>query len=376
MFGIVRPCRHRMCADAHSKWLGHLCGLCLTLRDLHGHQARLVTNYDALLISVLVEAQSAEPIPYRTAAPCPLRSFQRASVVASSNAGAQLAAAVSLVLAATKIRDHVSDRDGVMRSRAMAGLATWIADRWEAAGASAGDMTGFNTAVLVDAVRDQAALERGLSAGDSILTVTEPTEIAVAAACAHTAVLAGVPENAEPLSEVGRFFGRIAHLLDAVEDYAEDARTGAFNPLRATGTSLEEARRLCDDAHHGLTLALDDVRMPRGGLARMLLVREVRHAIDDTFARVSPEPRTAIPPATPKQPPEPGIPPVTRPQGCTAPFLIGGACALTTCTCGLYQPPWSKRRHAKCGDRCWCERCRRNCDCDCSDCCDCDCSCD
>jgi hypothetical protein len=38
--------------------MAHLCGLCLTLRDLRGQNARFVTNYDGLLVSVLTEAQS------------------------------------------------------------------------------------------------------------------------------------------------------------------------------------------------------------------------------------------------------------------------------------------------------------------------------
>jgi hypothetical protein len=46
MFGIIRPCRHRLPADLQAAWLGHLCGLCLALRDEHGHGARLTTNYD------------------------------------------------------------------------------------------------------------------------------------------------------------------------------------------------------------------------------------------------------------------------------------------------------------------------------------------
>ncbi|MGH2400443.1 MAG: DUF5685 family protein, partial [bacterium] len=123
MFGIVQPCRHRMCGTLHAAWLGHLCGLCLTLRDEHGHSARLVTNYDGLLISVLVEAQVKEKINYRRAAPCALRGFQRADVVSSADPGARLAAAVSLVLAASKTRDHVADRDGALRIGVLAGAA-------------------------------------------------------------------------------------------------------------------------------------------------------------------------------------------------------------------------------------------------------------
>ena len=67
MFGIVRPCRHTLCGHLHREWLSHLCGLCLTLRDRHGHAARPVTNYDGLLVSVLTEAQTPGGAPRRPA---------------------------------------------------------------------------------------------------------------------------------------------------------------------------------------------------------------------------------------------------------------------------------------------------------------------
>jgi hypothetical protein len=53
VFGIIRPCRHRLGGDLGDAWRAHLCGLCLSLRDDHGQAARLATNYDGLIISVL-----------------------------------------------------------------------------------------------------------------------------------------------------------------------------------------------------------------------------------------------------------------------------------------------------------------------------------
>ncbi|MEV7027707.1 DUF5685 family protein, partial [Kitasatospora sp. NPDC093558] len=75
MFGIIRPCKHRLSERLQSSWMAHLCGLCLALRDDHGQLARTATNYDGLIISVLVEAQSAldDSSWRRTAGPCPLR---------------------------------------------------------------------------------------------------------------------------------------------------------------------------------------------------------------------------------------------------------------------------------------------------------------
>ncbi|MFD7030524.1 DUF5685 family protein [Streptomyces sp. NPDC059917] len=286
MFGIVRPCTHRLGDRFKTEWMAHLCGLCLALRGDHGQFARVVTNYDGLLVSVLTEAQSGPAAgSRRTAGPCPLRGMRTAPV--ANGEGARLAAAVSLVLASAKVRDHVADRDGLLARAPLAAAARTVARRWDRAGERTGASLGFDTAVLVDAVDRQGDIEALAGLGTPVLRVTEPTETATAAAFAHTATLAGRPGNAPALAEAGRYFGRLAHLLDAVEDQAADAAAGAWNPLTATGTPLVEARRLCDDALSGIRLSLREVEFVDAGLAHRLLVHELRSSVDRAFGTSS-----------------------------------------------------------------------------------------
>ncbi|WP_018683627.1 DUF5685 family protein [Actinokineospora enzanensis] len=403
MFGIIRPCRHRLSPTLRTSWLAHLCGLCLALRDDHGQLARTVTNYDGLVISALVEAQAPTVGTRRKAGPCPLRGMRPASV--AEGAGARLAGAVSLVLAAAKMRDHVDDGDGAFRRAPVAGVARRVAGRWARQGAETGERIGFSTAVLLDAVSRQGELERGLGTGASVLLATEPTESATSAAFAHTAVLAGKPGNAAPLAEAGRLFGRVAHLLDAVEDLDEDAATGAWNPLAATGTTLPEARRLCDDAVFGVRLALREAEFDDGKLVHALLVHELQAAVTRTFGHLDADrqdPNWRAPQAPPpgwRPPPgqHPGQHPGQRPPGWEPPqphdpshsdksgwgrqrgWFHGCAVAsVLCCTCQYccrdpYHDPWTGEpksgwcANCDCGDGC------SGCDCNC---CDCDCCCD
>ncbi|CRK56158.1 FIG01363442: possible membrane protein [Alloactinosynnema sp. L-07] len=401
MFGIIRPCRHRLSATLRTSWMAHLCGLCLALRDDHGHLARTVTNYDGLVISALVEAQSTVVGGRRVAGPCPLRGMRPAPVAEGD--GARLAAAVSLVLASAKVRDHVGDGDGVFRRAPVAGVARRIATRWARQGSATGERIGFSTAVLLDAVGRQGELESGLGLGASVLSATEPTETATAAAFAHTAVLAGRPGNVAPLSEAGRLFGRVAHLLDAVEDIDADAAAGAWNPLTATGTSLSEARRLCDDAVLGVRLALKEAEFTDAKLVHRLLAHELDTAVVRTFGHPQgllhghgqpPQPGHRPPPPGWQQPPPgyqppgyppPGMPPHGPRRGKSRGTLAGCGVALAMCvTCQYccaeeFHDPWTGEPRSG-----WC----RNCDCsscscaDCSGCdscccdgCCCDCSC-
>ncbi|WP_460064019.1 DUF5685 family protein [Streptomyces sp. YKOK-I1] len=369
MFGIVRPCSHRLGERLKSQWMAHLCGLCLALRGDHGQFARVVTNYDGLLVSVLTEAQAGTGGGWRrTAGPCPLRGMRTASV--AQGEGARLAAAVSLVLASAKVRDHVADGDGLLARRPVAVAARRVARSWGRAGARAGAAVGFDTAVLVDAVDRQIGLEALAGPGTSLLTVTEPTETATAAAFAHTAILAGRPGNAVPLAEAGRLFGRLAHLLDAVEDQAADAEAGAWNPLTATGTPLTEARRLADDALHGIRLALKDVEFTEGRLAHLLLAHELERSVDRAFGTSSCghghahghayEGRAAFGP--PPQMPAPPKQPRGLLAGCAV--ALGLFCTCQVCCADEFEGPWSRRKR---------EGCCGNCDCGCGDCCNCDC---
>ncbi len=125
MFGIVRPCTHRLSEGLRVEWMAHRCGLCLALRAGHGQFARIVTNCDGLIVAGLTEAQTGlTPADRRTAGPCPLRAMRTAPV--AKGEGARLAAAVSLVLASAKVRDHVADRDGLLARRPVAAaMRSW-----------------------------------------------------------------------------------------------------------------------------------------------------------------------------------------------------------------------------------------------------------
>src|SRR6185437_6957438 len=234
----------------------------------------------------LAEAQADSAPERRTAGRCALRGMRKADVAIGDCT--RLAATVSLVLAAAKLRDHADDGDGAFGRPGVRGAATALAARWATASTRTGQQVGFEVGVLTTAIGRQTAVEAAAGPGTPLLTVTEPTETATAAAFAHTAVLAGKPANQAPLAEAGRLFGRIAHLLDAVEDLAADQANGVWNPLLATGTDLAEARRLCDDALLGIKLALSEAEFTDARLAHALLVHELSRSVHRVFARATP----------------------------------------------------------------------------------------
>ncbi|MET7771376.1 DUF5685 family protein [Nocardia sp. NPDC005366] len=384
MFGMLRPCAHgadKYGVDA-SQWRAHMCGLCLGLRDGHGQLARTATNTDAIVLSVLIEAQLSAPMARTAAGPCALRGMRRAEVAAADSPGVLLAATASLLLGSAKIRDHVDDRDGsALTRRPMAK----VSNRWADRARGQAERIGLDVEPLVTAIAAQADLEyRAIGHGSSLDEVTGPTQLCAAEFFAHTAVLAHRTENIAPLREAGRHFGRIAHLADAVEDFAADNARGRFNPLAATGTTVTQAYDLLRESDSALREAVAEAQLADLPTVRWILLdplnsllRRLRRGIGEPMSHVCHASREHAPHAH-----LPGTghrPPTRRPDlGTGIALALGVYCTGWACCADHTSPCTGERKDAwiknccDCGDCCECADCCGNCgDCDCG--CGCDC---
>jgi hypothetical protein len=392
---MLRPCAHgaeKYGIDA-AEWRTHMCGLCLGLRDGHGQLARAATNTDAIVLSVLTEAQMSGPMGRTMAGPCALRGMRRAEVTAADSPGVLLASTASLLLGSAKIRDHIDDGDSSGLTRRP---MTKVSSRWADRARSQASLIGLDVEPLVAAINSQSHLEALALAGAertgaadalpgnmretaenasraiSLDDLTAPAQICASEFFAHTAVLADRPENIVALRDAGRHFGRIAHLADAVEDFDEDQTRGRFNPLAATGTTMPEAYELLRQSDSHLRAAVTQAGLDRVPTIRWMLldplhalVRRVGRGIGATAHACSTSRHTAtmqypMPPNTgfEKPPRRPGI-------GEALALVLGVYCTGYACCADHTNPCNGKRKDA------WIK------DCDCGDCCDCcDCGCD
>ncbi|MET9488889.1 DUF5685 family protein [Nocardia sp. NPDC006630] len=281
MFGLLKPCAHGAAKYGieSTGWQTQMCGLCLGLRDGHGQLARAATNTDAIVLGMLTEAQQPQPAARTTAGPCPLRGMRRASVAPADSPGVQLAATASLLLGAAKIRDHLDDGDtGRMPGRPLAR----VSDRWRSRARAAAAPIGLDIESLIAAIESQGRLEAAAAScpqsstaaerRERLDSLTAPTQLCAGELFAHTAILAGRPENAEALREAGLHFGRIAHLADAIEDIEADRAAGRFNPLTATGTTVDEAHTLLRESNSLLKAALKRAALERVATVRWMLL--------------------------------------------------------------------------------------------------------
>ncbi|GAC79314.1 hypothetical protein SAMN04488550_4325 [Gordonia malaquae] len=371
MFGLLTPCGHLLDDELRDEWRAHLCGLCLSLRDGHGQSARLTTNTDTVMLSVLAAAQRVPVADTRTAGRCALRGMRRADVVVAADPGVRLATTASLTLAAAKARDVVAEQQlGLAARSPIRSRAARVASKALRARADRAE-----TALDVDSVLTALDRQAGLEASHADLNaLTEPTATACAEVFAASADQAGAPENRDVLSAIGADYGRLAHLLDAVDDRDDDARAGAFNPLISTGTSdeqaLQHAGMLADRiAERYEQLALHDDR-----LLRILLVKGVAQAVRrrghlraHRHIEILGAGQTTWPPFRPPTWPEgwpypPPFPPNRRFHQRILPFVGNSFCGA-----GWFRDHWNH-----CSDK-WVDPSCNDCDdcCDCCDCCDC-----
>ncbi|MBF6437582.1 DUF5685 family protein [Nocardia cyriacigeorgica] len=274
MFGLLKPCAHSAAKYGvdPGQWQAHMCGLCLGLRDGHGQLARSATNTDAIVLSMLTEAQLEGRAERTTAGPCALRGMRRAQVATADSKGIMLASTASLLLGAAEIRDHVDDGDSpALTRRPMAKMSS----RWADAARRQARLIGFDVEPLVAALDSQSDRERRAHLL-SLDELTEPSRMCAAEFFAHSAVLADRPDNIAALREAGGHFGRIAHLADAIEDFDADRERGRFNPLAATGTGMPQAYELLHQSDSRLRAALASTDLADEPAVRWMLLDPLR----------------------------------------------------------------------------------------------------
>ncbi|WP_229740326.1 DUF5685 family protein [Nocardia rhizosphaerihabitans] len=376
---MLKPCAHGAAKYGidPGQWQAHMCGLCLGLRDGHGQLARAATNTDAIVLSVLTEAQTGDSGARTTAGPCPLRGMRRASVVAANAPGVQLAATASLLLGAAKIRDHIDDGDAAALAR---GPMRRVSSTWAARAQEQGAQIGLDVQPMLAAIATQSALEdKAASDADSLGTLDEltgPTQLCAATLFGHTATLAGRPENVVALQEIGRHVGRIAHLADAIEDLERDRARGRFNPLDATGTDMPRAYQLVRESetairHAAAEAELDQLPTVRWALLDPLsaLLRRLGQGLGLAVGHVC---RTS-PVAQQHSPYQFPSPPGRRPNR-PGPLKAGGLILGVYCTgvacCADHTSPCTGEEKEAWAKRCGCDGCG-----DCGECCGNCCSC-
>ena len=274
MFGLMRSRSCRLEPEERRRRRLHYCGTCKTLGSRYGQASRLLLDHDAVFAAELLTALAAEHGLDQWGAAYHARNCMRLPVRGEAPPALGYASAMTVVLAEGKLRDRIED-EGRARWRVLRLLFSRGFRR------AAADLAGYGFPLdeLWRAVRSQKALEARIAAAPArdpdadLAAAAAPTARATALAFSHGARVVGRPEAAEALAAIGRAFGELVYLLDALEDYDRDGRTGEFNAIRVAfglgaGRLPVETRRTVERRLHGFAAEVE------AGLARLPIPSE------------------------------------------------------------------------------------------------------
>lgn len=229
MFGYVLPVRAKMAETEFEAYRALYCGACKELQKQYGFISRFLLNYDLVLVSVLADAVSGEEGLLNQSG-CFIDPLHKRPM-RSRTAGLTLSADGLILLSYGSLRDKIQDA-GFWKRLGYRLPQPFLYRLYKRAAKS--------RPALAAEIEAQTLAQQNLEAAGctNIEAACEPT----ARMCAALFREAGqTPKQQELLYRIGLFCGQIVYLLDAAEDYADDARTGSYNVLAGAGLSHQEA---------------------------------------------------------------------------------------------------------------------------------------
>ncbi|MEG2165695.1 MAG: DUF5685 family protein [Ruthenibacterium sp.] len=237
MFGYVLPLKPELKVREWYAYRAYYCGLCKELKREYGFVARLLLNYDLVLLAMLADSL-ADVQSTACAERCIANPLSKQPVCQTSG-GLALAADCLVLTAYYKVADDVADEHFFHKLPALM-LRPFLARMRRKAAAHRPQAD----AVLAQQTAAQAAVEESKSQNADAAADATAQMTAALFCCAGT-------QDAERriLARLGLFVGKIIYYLDAAEDYEKDAARGAYNVFVLQGKSkadaVQQAQILC-----------------------------------------------------------------------------------------------------------------------------------
>ena len=233
----------------------------------YGHKSRLLLNHDVVFLAELLTQLGGEDVEawggaYQSRNCVRLPGKQEMPVVL------RYAAAANVLLSEYRVADHQVDS----RGRRWAYVHRFFSRSFRAARKDLAALE-FPLAECDRVLNHQAQLE---SSASDVEQFAAPTAEATAIVFRHGARLTGLGARAEELASIGHRFGAIVYVLDAWEDFEQDARTGAFNALQSGGVGRDWAESHIRKHAGQLDSALERLGVPSASRLRLRANIEAR----------------------------------------------------------------------------------------------------
>lgn len=229
MFGYVRVRQDTLTERARASYEAAYCGLCHAMGERYGWLSRLFLSYDfAFLAMVLAPAGEGTCVGRKK---CPRHPIGGKDACGGGD-WMTTAAGESVILTWWKLRDTVAD-SGFFKGLAARLLCLLLGSSYRRARADCPDFDTQTESLL----RELSALEK--EGCPSIDRTADCFARLLRAAAPAT----GDERRDRVLGQLLYHLGRWIYLIDAVDDLAEDQKTGSYNPVRARFPGWTEEER-------------------------------------------------------------------------------------------------------------------------------------
>ena len=238
MFGYVKPYIPNLTVADYEYYRAAYCGLCRSLDNVCGGSSRFTLSYDGVFLALLRMALTNNT-PECERHHCPYAPFVKKNMLTFSEDLDYSAGAMS-VLTALKIEDDIKDESGFKRVGAL--LARHPSKRWVKFAEQADPGISLVTREKLDFY--YAAEKQNVDCDFSDASIESGAE--AFGEVVGTLACRGVEyENYAIAYSVGRHIGRWIYCIDALDDLADDAKKGRYNPFIASyGDTLDEDEKL------------------------------------------------------------------------------------------------------------------------------------
>ena len=238
MFGYVTPYIPDLTVADYEYYRAAYCGLCRSMDEVCGGSSRLTLSYDGVFLALLRMALMGER-PECERHHCPYAPLTRKNMLVSSSALNYSAGAMG-VLTALKLEDDIKDESGFKKFTAS--MLRVPAKKWIKC--ADGQDSG-----VVEKTRERLELYYQAETENS---TSDFSDAGIEAGAERFGEIVGMlaargidDENYAIAYSVGRHVGRWIYCIDALDDLAEDAKKGRYNPFIASyGNTLDEDEKL------------------------------------------------------------------------------------------------------------------------------------
>ena len=262
MFGYIRVSEGDLRINDYGIYKGVYCGLCKTMKKYTGSTSCLSLSYDFVFLALLRSAMNNEGFKV-SPGKCGLHPIKKRPVSAENEA-LKYCAGASAVLTYYKLLDDKNDKDTKKRFAVRSALPSAKKNLKRAIK----NLPEYRLDVLSEQVSEHL----------SILSNLENEVCQSADMCADifgkllgTVFAHCLPESDSKSAcfEIGYRLGRYIYLIDVLDDFESDKKSGAYNPLIAAGfcecpddfivASLSRENRKALSALNSLNLQFADI---------------------------------------------------------------------------------------------------------------------